>query len=325
MHILYLGGTGEISYSCVHASLRRGHRVTVFNRGRNDEPLPPEVEVVHGDANDEAALRTLGARGFDSVCQFLAYSVEQAERDVAVFGGRTGQYVFISTASAYQKPQRDYRITERTPLENPHWEYSRKKAAMERTLLDAHAAGKLAVTVVRPSHTHRRRFPGTFVSGDHVAHRMLAGKPVVCHGDGSSLWTLTHSDDFAVAFTGLLGNPKALGEAFHITRDHAHLWTVILNTIAEVLGVRATIVYAASRDLVKRRPQWEGPLLGDKSCSVVFDNAKVSGAVGGWSCAISMEEGLRRTAEHVRARLAAGWSPSAEDEALLDEIVAAHG
>ena len=160
MKVLYIGGTGEISYACVAAGAAAGQDVTVFNRGRNEEPLPPGVKSIRGEMND-ATYHDLGRRGFDVVCQFLAYTPDQIERDLEIFGGgRVGQYLFISTASAYQKPPTDWRITEDTPLANPYWPYSQTKADMERTLFDWHAAGKLPVTVVRPSHTYRRRFPG---------------------------------------------------------------------------------------------------------------------------------------------------------------------
>lgn len=321
MNVLYIGGTGEISFSCVHAAAALGQSVTVFNRGKNDEPLPASVRTLTGDLHDHDTYARLGQGDYDVVCQFLAYDLDQVERDIDVFGGKVGQYVFISTASAYQKPQRDYRITEDTPLENPYWEYSRKKAAMERRLMQAHADGLLPVTIVRPSHTHRRRFPGTFLSGDHLAWRMLRGKPIIVHGD-SNLWTLTHSDDFAQAFVRLCGNDAALGEAFHITRDHAHLWHVVIETMARALGAdKPERVHVASQTLVHYHGGWAGPLLGDKSCSVVFDNTKVSRAVGGWRCRLSLEEGLNRTAVHVRQRLEGGWAPKPEEDALVDRII----
>lgn len=320
MRVLYIGGTGEISYACVQAAAALGQDVAVFNRGRNDEPLPPQVRAIRGELQDQDAYRQLGDERFDVVCQFLGFDLPMVERDAEVFGGRVGQYLFISSASAYQKPQQDYRITEATPLENPFWEYSRRKAAMERRLMDLHREGRLPVTIVRPSHTHRRRFPGTFISGDHIAWRMLQHKPVVCHGD-SNLWTLTHSDDFAQAFVRLCGNPAALGEAFHITRDHAHLWPVVLRTMAATLGVEAELVHVASQTLVRYNGDWAGPLLGDKACSVVFDNSKVSRAVGGWSCRLTLEQGLARTADHVRQRLGDGWAPRPEDDALIDRII----
>ncbi len=321
MNVLYIGGTGEISYACVHAAAALGQNVTVFNRGQSAEPLPPGVRVITGDRNDPAAYAQLAGGGFDTVCQFLAYEPGQIERDIEVFAGRVRQYIFISSASAYQKPQQDYRITEDTPLENPYWEYSRKKAALERRLMEVHREGRLPVTIVRPSHTHRRRFPGTFLSGDHLAWRMLRGKPIIVHGD-SNLWTLTHSDDFAQAFVRLCGNDQAIGQAYHITRDHAHLWHVVLQLMAQCIGAsEPELVHIASQTLVRFNGNWAGPLLGDKSCSVVFDNSKVSAAVGFWSCRIPLAEGLQRTAAYVRKRLDDGYAPKAEEDALVDRMI----
>jgi len=321
---LYIGGTGEISHACVHAAAAAGQQVAVFNRGRRDEPLPESVEQIIGDLSDEEAYAALAERGFDVVCQYLAFGLPRVERDIAIFGGKVKQYIFISSASAYQKPCRDHLITEDTPLENPFWEYSRKKAAMERRLLDAHAAGDLPVTIVRPSHTHRMRFPGTFISGDHLAWRMRRGKPIIVHGDGQSLWTVTHADDYAAAFIKLCGNDRALGEAYHITRDRGHTWDVIVAAMGRVLGVEPKTVHVASDVLVRYNPDWAGPLHGDKTNSVVFDNTKVRDAVGGWRCEIPLEEGLRRAGEHVKRRLDDGWSPDPDTDALIDRIITDH-
>ncbi|HUU59471.1 MAG TPA: NAD-dependent epimerase/dehydratase family protein, partial [Phycisphaerae bacterium] len=233
MKVLYIGGTGRISYACVLAGARAGHEITVFNRGRSAEPLPSGVRRITGDLDDEAAYRRLGAETYDAVCQFKAYDLARVELDLAVFGGRCGQYVFISTASAYQKPPRTVRITEEVPLANPYWPYSQAKADMERRLMEWHEAGKLPVTVVRPSHTTRGTFPGTFIGGNDIAWRMRSGKPTISHGDGTSLWVLTDAEDFAEPFVRLLGNPRALGEAFHITGDEAHTWDQIFAAVGE--------------------------------------------------------------------------------------------
>ena len=244
MRVLYIGGTGEISAACVARSVEVGHEATVFNRGQRHEPLPEGVRRITGDLNDEAAYGALGSERFDVVCQFLAYDLEQVRRDVEVFGGRCGQYVFISTASAYQKPPTGYVITEATPLENPYWPYSRAKAACEAFLMPQHADGRLPVTVVRPSHTHRTRFPGGMVGGDDWAWRMLHDKPLVVHGDGTALWTLTYATDFAVPFVGLFGKAAALGEAFHITRHmEAFAWDRIYTEMGRALGVEPRLVH----------------------------------------------------------------------------------
>lgn len=320
MQVLYLGGTGEISPGCIQASLERDQQITVFNRGHHNDELPDGARTITGDMNDPAAYAALGERAWDVVCQFRAFDVEQAKRDVDVFGGRCGQYVFISSASAYEKPPRRPRITEQTPLANPFWEYSRRKAEIEAYLAGAHDRGDMPVTIVRPSHTIRTRLPGTFVSGDHLAWRMRHGKPVVVHGDGSSLWVITHSGDFGKAFAGLLGHERALGEAFHITTDEANTWDRIVGAMADELGVEAGIVHVASDTLARYRSGWAGPLLGDKARSVIFDNTKIKQAVDGWACEHTMRDAIRLVAPHVRRRLET-FEPDAQTDALIDRVI----
>ncbi|HEX2971785.1 MAG TPA: NAD-dependent epimerase/dehydratase family protein, partial [Tepidisphaeraceae bacterium] len=186
MRVLYIGGTGQISYACLRASLEAGQQCTVFNRGKSEEPLPPGVRQITGDVNDRHTYGALGGEHFDVVCQFTAYSVGEIERDLEVFSGRTGQYVFISTASAYQKPPRTHVLTEDEPLSNPYWPYSQAKADMEKRLLAAQEAKQITATIVRPSHTYRARFPGTFINGDAHAWRMLHGRVTISHGDGQT-------------------------------------------------------------------------------------------------------------------------------------------
>ena len=205
MRVLYIGGTGEISYACVLASTQAGQHCTVFNRGQSDEPPPATVRHIAGDINDPAACGELAREHFDVVCQFIAYTPADIQRDIDVFGGNCGQYVFISSASAYRKPPTTYRLTEDVPLGNPFWAYSQAKADMEAILMRAHASGRIAATIVRPSHTLRRRFPGTFIKGDVNAWRMQNGRPVIVPGDGNSLWTLTPAEDFAGPFVKLFG------------------------------------------------------------------------------------------------------------------------
>ncbi len=320
MKVLYIGGTGEISYECVTASVAAGQEVTVFNRGRSSEGLPPVVRRITGDIADEAAYRALGQQHFDVVCQFLAYQAQTIRRDKEIFAGKIGQYVFISTASAYQKPPMRVRITEDVPLENPFWDYSRRKAEMERELMTWHAAGELPVTIVRPSHTYRRKFPSTFVSGDDWAYRIRAGRAVIVHGDGTSLWVLTHSSDFARPFVRLLGNEKALGEAFHITSDQATPWQSIFVAFAVALGAEANIVHVPTDTLVRYDPAWTGSLLGDKAWSVVFDNAKVAAVAEPFQCDISLAEGLKRVATEHYPRRAESYRPDEKLHALLDRI-----
>jgi nucleoside-diphosphate-sugar epimerase len=315
MRVLYIGGTGEISFSCIHESVRLGHEVTAFNRGNRNAGLPAECRLLTGDVEDDAALARLAARDFDVVCQFRLFTPAAIERDIAAFSGHCDQYVFISSASAYRKPVRGLPITEATPLGNRHWPYSQAKADMEARL---RAQSTLPYTIVRPSHTYRTHMPTPL--GDNIeVSRLLRGKPVVVHGDGESLWTVTHAEDFARPFARILGNGRALGEAFHITAERQWPWNEIFEAIAAALEVRDfALVHVASETLVRYNPDWEGPLLGDKSGSVVFDNAKVKSVAGPFECPIDPWVGMRK--------VATAFPPSKETfdpeiDRLLDRIV----
>jgi nucleoside-diphosphate-sugar epimerase len=316
MRVLYIGGTGEISFDCIHESVRHDHEVTVFNRGHHNAGLPRGCRFITGDVEDDAAYGRLAKENFDVVCQFRLFTPTALRRDLVLFAGHCSQYVFISTASAYKKPVRDLPITEATPLENPFWDYSRAKAEMEKQL---RAQDRLPYTIVRPSHTYRTRMP-TPMSDNIEVSRLLRGKPVVLHGDGESLWTVTHAEDFARPFARLLGERRALGEAFHITGDRAWSWNEIFEAIASALGVeRYSLVHVATDTLVRYRPEWAGPLYGDKSPSVRFDNSKVQSVVGAFDCPIDPWRGMRMVAER--------YPPSATEfdpalDALLDRVVA---
>jgi nucleoside-diphosphate-sugar epimerase len=317
--ILFIGGTGQISLPCVRLAVAAGHAVSVLNRGKTSVDLPKGVSVIAGDMDDAATYAALGARNFDVVCQFRAYTAVQMKKDIATFTGKTGQYVFISSASAYQKPAQHYVITEKTPVENPYWQYSRDKIACE-TLLREQSA--LPWTIVRPSHTVRTGLPLAIGNGDAVARRLLSGAPVIVHGDGHSLWTLTRSIDLAAPFVKLLGNPNALGEDFHITNDRAFTWDEITHAIAAGLGVQAKIVHVPSDTLVRYHPAWEGPLIGDKSWSALFDNSKVKRVAGDFTCAEDLPIILEESIAHFKTRNAA--APQAPDglDPLMDRIVA---
>ena len=314
MRVLFIGGTGEISFDCVHEAVRLGHDVTVFNRGHNNAGLPSACQLITGDVEDDDAYRKLASLDFDVVCQFRLFSMPAIERDIELFARHCGQYIFISSASAYRKPVRGLPITETTPLENPYWAYSRAKADMERALRSQTA---LPYTIVRPSHTYRTKMP-TPLGGE--VSRMLRGRPVVVHGDGESLWTITHAQDFARPFAKLLGAPNAIGEAFHITNDRQWPWNEILEAIAEAIGVRQPeFVHVASDTLIRYRPEWEGPLLGDKGASVIFDNGKIKAAVGGFDCPIDPWEGMRLVAERYPPK-ADGYDAALDR--LYDRIIA---
>lgn len=241
--ILFIGGSGVISASSVRLAVADGHRVTVLNRGHSSSrQLPEEVETLVADATDHAAVRAaIGDRDFDTVAQFRAFSPEHVAADVDLFTGRVGQYVFISSASAYQKPPSRLPVTESTPLRNPFWQYSRDKIAGEDLLVAAYRDAGFPATIVRPSHTYDKTLLPTMGHWTDVA-RMRAGKPVVVHGDGTSQWTLTHADDFAVAFVGLLGHPAAIGEAFSITGSHAPTWNQIYTWLGRAAGTEPELV-----------------------------------------------------------------------------------
>ena len=319
LSVLYVGGTGQISLPCVEASAAAGHKVTVLNRGKTSVPLPKGVEALVGDMNDDT-YGTLGDRHFDVVAQFRLYAPGQMKRDIATFTGKTGQYVFISSASVYQKPVRHYLMTERTPQDNPYWEYSRKKTACETTLRDQTG---LDYTIVRPSHTVRTAMPIEVGDADNAIRRMIAGKPVIVTGDGSSLWTLTRSVDVARAFVRLLGNPKAINDDFHITTDRGFTWNQIHDAIARGFGVEAIHAHVPTDVLVAYQREWEGPLMGDKTWSALFDNSKVKGVVGPFDASENIDEILHDSVTHAKQRLnAAAPAHSAEDQ-LIDQIIAA--
>ena len=291
--ILFIGGSGIISHASVARAARLGHRVTVLNRGRSStRSLPPEVETVVADANDAGAVAAaLGGREFDVVAQFRAFSPEHVARDVAQFAGRTGQYVFISSASAYQTPPSRLPVRESTPLRNPFWQYSRDKIACEDLLVREYRDSGFPVTIVRPSHTYDRTLLPTSGGWTDVA-RMRTGKPVVVHGDGTSLWTLTHTEDFAVGFVGLLGHPLAVGDTFHITGTHAPTWDQIYTWLAEAAGVpNPDLVHVASETIARVLPEMGAGLVGDKAHSMVFDISKLRTLVPEFGTTITYDIG----------------------------------
>lgn len=320
--ILYIGGTGTISAACVRRSVALGHEVTVLNRGSARRPLPPEVRVVQADIRDATSVRAaLGDARFDVVAEFLAFTPEHVIADLDLFEGRTGQYVFISSASAYEKPPRRLPVTESTPLRNPFWQYSRDKIACEDVLVAAHRERGLPVTIIRPSHTYDEQMLPTLGHWNDIA-RMRDGRPVIVHGDGTSLWTITHSDDFAVAFTGLLGNPAAIGEAFTITGTHAPTWNQIYGWLADAAGAASPdLVHVASDTISAFAPELGPSLIGDKAHSMVFDVTKVQQLVPEFRTTITFDEGARRILAYYDAHPEAQQIDEGRD-ALFDRIAA---
>ena len=320
--ILYIGGTGTISAACVRRSVALGHDVAVLNRGGGRRPLPDGVREIRADVRDTAAVReAVGRAEFDVVAEFLAFTPEHVAADLELFEGRTGQYVFISSASAYEKPPRRLPVSESTPLRNPFWQYSRDKIACEDVLVAAHRERGLPVTIVRPSHTYDERMLPTLGGWTDIA-RMRSGRPVIVHGDGTSLWTITHSDDFAVAFTGLLANPAAIGDAFTITGTHAPTWNQIYGWLADAAGVAAPdLVHVASDTIAAFAPELGPTLVGDKAHSMVFDTAKVTALVPEFRTTITFDEGARRIVAHYDAH-PEEQRVDADRDAVFDRIAA---
>ncbi|WP_397427750.1 NAD-dependent epimerase/dehydratase family protein [Pseudarthrobacter equi] len=292
--ILFIGGTGVISAAAAEHAVALGHRLTILNRGWSTRPVPDGAEVLHADVRDPASVRdVLGAREFDAVADFISYTPDQAQAGLELFRGRAGQYVFISSASAYQKPPTRLPILESTPLKNPFWQYSRDKIACEELLFRAYRDEDFPLTVVRPSHTYDRT-KIAMVGGWTDIHRMRAGLPVMVHGDGTSLWTLTHSKDFAKAFVGLLGRPQAVGESYTITSDEYLPWNQIYRLFARAAGVaEPELVHVASETIAAHSPELGPNLLGDRSHSVVFDNTKIKSLVPEYTAAIPFADGAR--------------------------------
>jgi len=296
--VLFIGGTGVISSACTDLAVNRGMKVFHLNRGRTKvHAVPPEVETINADINDSAAVRkALKNFEFDVVVDWIAFTPDDARRDMDLFRGRVGQYVFISTTSAYEKPVRSLPITEETPLSNPFWEYSRRKIACERVLMEAFQKEQFPVSIVRPSHTYdNTKIP---IRGRYTAiDRMRKGKPVFIHGDGTSLWTLTHHKDFAKGITGLLGNSQAIGESFHITSDELLSWNQIHALMAEAAGCGCRAVYVPSTLIAEFDQEMGAGLLGDKAHSLVFDNSKIKRFVPDFEATIPFAEGARQIME----------------------------
>lgn len=298
MKVLFIGGTGNISTACVELALERGHDVTTLTRGSSPAHFGQRVTSIRGDRNDAGLLRRVGEGAhYDVVANFVGYTLDQVEKDIAAFDGRVGQYLFISSASIYHKPPNHYVITESTPLHNPYWEYSRDKIACEERLVRAYRERGFPMTIVRPSHTFGpTRIPyGVGGRGYTVVHRMRSGLPIISHGDGQSLWVMTFRTDFALGFVGLFGVAQAIGEAFHITSDEVLTWDQIYLTIARAAGCEAQIVHIPSDFIAGIYPQVGPTLLGDKAFSVVFDNTKIKRVVPEYQARVSFAEGISRS------------------------------
>lgn len=298
MKILFIGGTGNISAACTRLALARGMEIYHLNRGNRSSEFDSRVTKLTGDAYDpESIKKAIRGMVFDVVVNFIAYLPQDVERDLEVFSGKTAQYVFISSASAYQKPPLHPVVTESTPLKNPYWQYSRDKIACEEILMKAYRENDLPVTIVRPSLTYETVIPVAIGSWDDytIIDRIRRKKPIIVHGDGTSLWTITHSEDFAQGFVGLLGHQQAIGHAFHITSDEILTWNQIYEAVGAAAGELPEMIHIPSDFIGRFDPFQIGNLLGDKAVSVIFDNTKIKTFVPEYKAIIPFKKGIKNT------------------------------
>ena len=325
MRVLFVGGTGVISSACTELAVARGIELFHLNRGTSHAAVPAGVTTLQGDIREPAAVaELLKPYRFDAVVEWVAYEPAHIETDLAIFAGITDQYIFISTTATYQKPPVNYCLTESAPQHNPYWEYGRLKIACEERLRAAYRRQEMPITIVRPSHTYGdTKIPYVVGSGYIVVDRMRRGKPIIVPGDGQALWTLTHNTDFAKGLVGLLGNPHAIGESFHITSDEVLTWDQIAQIIGQTAGVQPQLIHIPS-DLINHYDATLGAnLLGDKACNAVFDNSKIKRAVPGYLATTPFTEGLRRAiawhdADPARQQI------NTELDAVLDRIITAY-
>lgn len=324
LRVLFIGGSGIISSACCRLGVQRGLDLYALNRGATQlRPLPAEVKILHGDIRDQASVRrALSDHEFDVVVNWVAFTPEHIETDLKLFRGRVGQYVFISSASAYQTPPSRVPVTESTPLNNPYWQYSRDKIACEDRLVRAYREEGFPATIIRPSHTYDRTLVPSY-AGWTLIQRMRQGKEVVVQGDGTSLWTVTHSDDFAKGFVPLLGNTRTLGEPFHITSDDVLTWNQITMILAAAAGAEAKIVHVPSDAIAAADPIWGPALLGDSAHSMIFDNSKLRSVVPNYVATITLEQAAPEIiAWHDQDPSRQNLDPDLD--ALMDKLVATY-
>jgi nucleoside-diphosphate-sugar epimerase len=324
MEVLFIGGTGIISSACAELAVEKGFELYLLNRGKTKRKTPKAAHILKADIRDRASAEAaLGSRTFDVVVDWVAFTPEHIKRDLELFGGRTGQYIFISSASAYQTPPKKVPVTEHTPLSNTFWKYSRDKIACEKRLMKAYRKGHFPVTIVRPSHTYDCTLLPMH-NGYTLVDRMRKGKKIVVHGDGTSLWVLTHHRDFAKGFVGLLGNHKAIGEAFHITSDELLSWNHIYEIIATAAGVEdLRLVHIPSDFIARFDAEWGASLLGDKSHSMIFDNSKIKRFVPDFKTGIPFYNGAQEIVSWYRAD-PKRQTVDEEENKMIDRIIAAY-
>lgn len=321
MKVLFIGGTGIISSACSQLAVERGFELYLLNRGESKRQAPEGAHILQGDVRDKDSVqKAIGAHNFDAVVNWIGFTPEHIETDIELFRNRTDQYIFISSASAYQTPPVNLPVTESTPLANPFWQYSRDKIACEERLMRAYRKERFPITIVRPSHTYDQTMlplKGRYTAID----RMRKGKKVIVHGDGTSLWVLTHTRDFAKGFVGLLGNSRAIGEAFQITSDELLSWNQIVELAARAAGANAQIVHIPSDVIAKYDAEWGAELFGDKAHSMIFDNTKIKRIVPDFAATIPFSRGI----EEIIAWHDADSSRQIADERLnqlMDKIIA---
>ncbi len=331
MKVLFIGGTGNISGACSRQAVKNGIDLYILTRGKSSQKIPNGINVLNADINNIDEVKSkLKNMHFDAVANFIAFKPAEVKRDYELFREITGQYLFISSASAYQKPPVNPFITESTPLKNPYWEYSRDKIACEDFLMEMYRKENFPVTIVRPSLTYDTVIPVAIGSWTDytIIDRMKKGKKVIIHGDGTSLWTITHSDDFAKGFTGLLGHQQATGHSFHITSDEVLTWNQIYEDVAAAANVPLNAVHISS-DFICRIADsmgmdgMRGNLLGDKAVSAIFDNSKIKSFVPGFKATIPFKEGIKKTVAWFEA------DPSRmkiveENNVFMDRVIAAY-
>jgi nucleoside-diphosphate-sugar epimerase len=328
MKALFIGGTGIISTACSRLAAERGFDLTVLTRGRHTPEMPAGVTTLKADVNDPGLRDRLAGKDFDVVVDWNAYTAADIERDLQLFRGKTRQFIFISSASAYQKPVSHYLVTESTPLANPYWDYSRGKIACEDRLMRAYREEGFPVTIVRPSLTYGDTVvPLVVNSWAHKSYtavdRMVRGRKVIVPGDGTSLWVLTHNTDFAKGFVGLMGCEAAIGHAFHITSDEVLTWDQIYHTVGVALGIEPKIVHIPTDFITACVPEMRGGLQGDKSASVVFDNTKIKRFVPGYCATTPFAHGIRRTLAWFQAE-PSRMQIDEEANAEWDRVIAAY-
>ena len=306
MKALFIGGTGLISTAVSKLAIERGWDLTLFNRGQHIHGIPEGANIVTVDINDdEAVRRAMEGKHYDVIAQWIAFKPERVQRDIDLFLGKCDQYILISSAAAYERPMRTWRITESLSLNNRYWQYGRDKRACEATALAAYREKEFPVTIVRPSLTYGdTQIPfamGSWSKPWSLVQRMLDGKEIVVHGDGTSLWTMTHNTDFAQGFVGLMGRRQAIGEAYHITSDEVLTWDEIAIAIGAAVGVVPKMVHCTAQQIARFMPEEEGDLLGDKSTCAVFDNSKIKALVPDFVCTVPFRQGVQRSVDYFLA------------------------